>query len=780
MEEDLDIIKELTDEFVKEAPELLEQLEQQLEILEADPTDMGAVEALAEVFKTLLQRVGFLNFDAMVSLLQSLGGLLATPDPLDQETIEFLRQGRDQIGEGLQYLGAYAADSFDPGELLAALGQRAGIAAPTYQQEALAEEQQEEEAAAPVAAPVEEEPEAEVELTPEAQVADLGVPETPAPLAVAAPAEEEEEEVVQEGPLSGEVMDFVPDFITESNEILEKLDENLVHLEEASDDLDLLNEIFRGAHTLKGAAGFLGFTQMAGVTHKMENLLDLLRKGQMQLSQGIMDVILQGVDQIKVLQADIRNNVIVRRDTSAVRRALTRIAETKGADAGAPVAAPADRAAPVAAAAPAPVAPAASAPAAAPPAHPEGGAHPAPASGADQVIRVDVERIDKIMTLAEELVLGRNRLLQLNTQLVAVHGEEELVNRLNEATAQVNMLTGELQESVMMMRMIPVSRVFARFPRMVRDLARDLNKQIELVIEDHDAEIDKSVADEIGDPLIHLIRNAVDHGVERPEDRQAAGKDPRGTIRLSATHEANHIVLRIQDDGKGMDPVKLKQKAVEKGIISAADAERMDDGEAYSLIFLPGFSTAQTITSVSGRGVGMDVVRTNITRLNGTIDLDSTLGAGTTITIRLPLTLAIISGLQVAAADEIFIVPLTAVIEAVRISQDQVETLQGRQVILSRDKVLPLIDLGRVLQVPDGGEEKQEAYVVVAGLAERRVGILVDRLLGQVDVVIKALGDFVGPAHGIAGATILGDGRVRLILDVGKLMDLQERYREAG
>jgi two-component system chemotaxis sensor kinase CheA len=272
----------------------------------------------------------------------------------------------------------------------------------------------------------------------------------------------------------------------------------------------------------------------------------------------------------------------------------------------------------------------------------------------------------------------------------------------------------------------------------------------------------------------------VDHGVETPELRQQAGKDPRGTIRLSATHEANHIVLRIQDDGKGMDPVKLKQKAVERGILSAADAERMEDTEAYNLIFLPGFSMAQAITSVSGRGVGMDVVRTNITRLNGTIDLESVLGQGTTITIRLPLTLAIISGLQVGAAGEIFIVPLTAVIEALRISQDQVENLQGRQVILARDKVLPLINLAQVLQVPAAKSEKNEAYVVVTGLAERRMGILVDRLLGQVDVVIKALGDFVGPAQGIAGATILGDGRVRLILDVGKLMDLQERYREVG
>jgi two-component system chemotaxis sensor kinase CheA len=761
MEEDLDILKELTDEFIKEAPQFLDQLEAHLEALAADAANREGVEAVAEILKTLIQRVGFLNFDVMVALLQGLLGLLATPEPPGPDTIDLLRQGLDQIGEGLQFLGAYEPASFEPTALLAELNAGVGFAAPatTAAEEAPAKAQPEEQV--------------EAELTPESQVAALQAPEA-APEPLPAPSAEEEDEVVQEGPLTGEVLDFVPDFITESNEILEKLDENLVRLEEASGDLDLLNEIFRGAHTLKGAAGFLGFTQMGGVTHKMENVLDLLRKGQIQLSQGIMDVILQGVDQIKVLQADIRNNIIVRRDTSAVRRSLARIVETKGAEAGVPA---------PAAAAGVPAAPPSPRPAAAPAtpapheAAPGGGAHP---PVADQVIRVDVERIDKIMTLAEELVLGRNRLLQLNTQLVAAHGEEELVNRLNEATAQVNMLTGELQESVMMMRMIPVSRVFARFPRMVRDLARDLNKQIELVVEDHDAEIDKSVADEIGDPLIHLIRNAVDHGVETPELRQQAGKDPRGTIRLSATHEANHIVLRIQDDGKGMDPVKLKQKAVERGILSAADAERMEDTEAYNLIFLPGFSMAQAITSVSGRGVGMDVVRTNITRLNGTIDLESVLGQGTTITIRLPLTLAIISGLQVGAAGEIFIVPLTAVIEALRISQDQVENLQGRQVILARDKVLPLINLAQVLQVPAAKSEKNEAYVVVTGLAERRMGILVDRLLGQVDVVIKALGDFVGPAQGIAGATILGDGRVRLILDVGKLMDLQERYREVG
>jgi two-component system chemotaxis sensor kinase CheA len=287
-----------------------------------------------------------------------------------------------------------------------------------------------------------------------------------------------EEVAVDEGPIGEESMEFVPDFLTEGTEILDKLDEDLVHLEEASDDLDLLNEIFRAAHTLKGTTSFLGFAQMAELTHKMENTLDLLRKGEMQLNQGIMDVILQGVDQIKLFMGDIRNNNIVRHDIDELRRTLLIISESKGASLGSPAPAPAavTPAAEEAEAAPAAAAPVAETSAAAP-AQAAAGAR-TPARDVDQVIRVDVERIDQIMTLAEELVLGRNRLLQLNTQLLTDHGEDELINRLNEATGQVGMLTGELQESVMMMRMIPASRVFSRFPRMVRDLARDLSKQI--------------------------------------------------------------------------------------------------------------------------------------------------------------------------------------------------------------------------------------------------------------------------------------------------------------
>ena len=801
MSEDLDFLKEIIDDFLPEAAEFLEVVEQQNSVLAQDPQDVSAREVLAEVLHTLGRQMGFLDFDSLSGVAVGMERLLETAQQgtLQPELLtDLLLEGEEALKQGIEQLRAYDTNPLEIGDLLqrmeAAMGDtgeetdtapaagddtemlpEAKVAAisagpvdeeddlPQYEDEEV-EETDVVEASSQEASPVVEQAE-----TPQAEAAapDLGELEV-----------EEEEVEVEEGPINEEVMDFVPDFVNESSEILEKLDEDLVSLEEAGEDLDLLNEIFRAAHTLKGTSSFLGFAQMTDLTHKMENVLDLLRKGEMKLNQGMMDVILQGVDQIKILQEDIRNNMIVRRDISAVRRALMVIEATRGASTGAaPATEPAESGSVAEEVAPvedtSPSAPPPDADKA--PAQPaDGGGRTTPSREADQVIRVDVDRIDKIMTLAEELVLGRNRLLQLNTSLLEEHGGDEVVSRLNEATGQVGMLTGELQESVMQMRMVPVSRVFSRFPRMVRDLARDLDKQIELVIEDHDTEIDKSVADEIGDPLIHLIRNAVDHGVESPEERQQAGKDPRGTVLLSAEHEGNHIVIRIQDDGHGMDPNRLKQKAIERGVLPEADAANMDDIDAYNLIFAPGFSMAKEVTGVSGRGVGMDVVKTNITRLNGTIELDSVLGKGTEVTIRLPLTLAIIGGLQISAGEEIFIIPLTAVLEALKISAEDIEILRGRKVILARDKVLPLIDLSAELEVQGEATDSEDRYVVVVGLAERRAGILVDHLLGQVDVVIKALGEFVGSADGIAGATILGDGRVRLILDVGELMSLME------
>jgi two-component system chemotaxis sensor kinase CheA len=782
--------------FADEAPELLAELVRQRDAWVENPDDTAAALALAAVLRTVRQRAGFLEFESLyqlaLALESALGRQTAGTAPTDPATVDAAVAG---VCAGVEQLSRGDDRPLAIDRLLVGLepAVMAVDLSPEAQVARLGDD------------PTDDEPLPDLDEDdfgagllgddgddPAAAAAGAGAPfwreeddfgsgprggsddESGAAEGAAAAAEalagsggDEEEAPVQTGPISAEVAEFVPDFLTESAEILAKLDADLVRLEEASTDLDLLNEIFRAAHTLKGTSAFLGFTQMADVTHRMENVLDRLRKGEMQVHPGIMDVILAGVDQIKVLRDDIAANAIVRRDIAAVRQRLLAVAAGEPSP---PVAAPT----PGRPTDPGPpTAPLPKAATAAPAPEPTS-ARAAASHEADPVIRVDVQRIDKIMTLAEELVLGRNRLLQLNAQLLTAHRESELVNRLNEATSQVGMLTGELQESVMKMRMLPVARVFARFPRLVRDLARDLGKEIDLVVEDNDTEIDKSVADEIGDPLVHLVRNAVDHGVEAPDRRRAAGKNARGRVLLAAAHEGNHIVIRVEDDGGGMDPDRLRQKAVEKGLRSAAEVARMPDEDAFGLIFLPGFSTADKVTGVSGRGVGMDVVRTNITRLNGTIEVRSELGQGTRIQIRLPLTLAIITGLQVRVGDEIFIVPLSAVVEALKVADGEVRPLQGRKVIVARDRVLPVIDLGALLQVPAAAVAPRDRYVVLAGLAERRFGLLVDQLLGQVDVVIKALGEYVGPATGIAGATILGDGRVRLILDLGQLNELAE------
>lgn len=774
--------KELIDSFLEEAPDLQARLEAALVELTAAPPD---AEDTLEVLALLDQRSVFLEFEPLELLAAALAELVRTiaDGVVAASACEAeLSEGVDALAAAVQRLRAYDTGPMDIDGTLGRLAAAArGAGAP---------------GAAEDAAPM---------LTPEALVAltDAGGDDEPLPMDGLDDDMDEDEEVaapepiaapepppaavpaseamsfeletvdVEEGHVSGDLADFLPDFLTEAGEIIDTLDEELVRLEEAGADTDLLNEIFRAAHTLKGTSGFLGFGQMADLTHKMENVLDLLRKEELTLTQGIMDVVLRGVDRIKVLLDDIRNDHIVRRELDDVRRELLTIVET-----GAAVPVPDGASAAAETAAPETAVESPTEPSTAP----SRSAPPSPRQGreAEQIVRVDVERIDKIMNLAEELVLGRNRLLQLNTQLVDESGEEGLVHQLGEATGHVGMLTGELQEAVMTMRMIPASRVFSRFPRMVRDLARDLDKQIDLTIEDNDTEIDKSVADEIGDPLVHLIRNAVDHGVERPEVRRAAGKAPKGRVVLAASHEGNHIVIRITDDGAGMDPGRLKAKAIEKGVIDEADARRMGDEEAYNLIFAPGFSTATQVTDVSGRGVGMDVVKTNISRLNGTIQIASELGVGTDVLVRLPLTLAIIGGLQVAAGDEIYLLPLTSVIEAVKVEAAEIETVRGGKAVVSRGQVLPLIDLCDALQVTRSSPTQATRYVVITGLAELRVGLLVDRLLGQVDVVIKSLGDLVGDATGIAGATILGDGNVALILDVAALMNLHETPQRAA
>lgn len=387
-----------------------------------------------------------------------------------------------------------------------------------------------------------------------------------------------------------------------------------------------------------------------------------------------------------------------------------------------------------------------------------------------ETIRIDVSRVENLMNLSGELVLGRNRLEQITKNLLSGELSKDTLKELEETTSQIDFITSEIQASVMRMRMIPIGKLFQKAPRIVRDLAKQFNKKIQLIMEGEETEIDKGIIDELSDPLVHMLRNACDHGIESPEERIRLGKPEVGTVYLGAEQEGNNIVIRISDDGKGIDPEKIKAKAVERGLITPEESAQMTTKEAYQMIFQPGFSTAQIISNVSGRGVGMDVVRTNILKLKGMIDIESEVGIGTTFIIKLPLTLAIIQGLLVRVHNEIYAIPLASVLEVVDCDVSKVSTINKKEVIKIRSDILPLIRLSRVLNVNGSNEVLDNKYVVVVGIGEFRVGLVVDELLGQQEIVIKSLGDFLGHINGIAGVTILGDGSVVIIIDVGELV----------
>ena len=394
-----------------------------------------------------------------------------------------------------------------------------------------------------------------------------------------------------------------------------------------------------------------------------------------------------------------------------------------------------------------------------------------------QTVRVPVERLDEIMDLVGELVLARNRLVQVTGNLTrerrsAVGKAASLeLDQLTMASEQIHFVTSQLQEVVMRTRMLPIANAFKRFPRMVRDLAKESGKEVSLVLEGEETELDKSLLELIADPLVHLVRNAVDHGIEMPDEREKAGKPRKGTVVLSAAQEGNHVLISISDDGRGIDPERLKAAAVEKGLISAEEARGLSERDAYNLIFLPGFSTAKKVTGTSGRGVGMDVVKTNISRLSGQIEVESEVGKGTRFVVRLPLTLAITPALLAEVASEVLVIPLASVLETARLRDFTVVTLQGQRAMRLRDTVLPLIDLAQVLGLRDE-PFGPDGYAVVIGLANRRVGLVVDELLGQEEIVVKPLGEYLGKMPALAGATILGDGKVRMVLDVGDVLEL--------
>ena len=601
---------------------------------------------------------------------------------------------------------------------------------------------------------------------------------------------------------SDEMDDIVNDFIAEASEGLDSLDQKFIELEKNPGDTVLLNDIFRSIHTIKGAAGFLGFQQMVEVTHVTEDVLNKLRKGEIAVDAGIMDAILESVDLIKVILNNIREKNGRTEDTSGTISLLTRILSFVRADTEAPAAnetaqaAPAQVEAPVMETAPAakavesapnPVDPPKPEPAAdravdihrleakpqaaeARPQKDEGGS-----KEKEQSIRVDIDRLDSVLNLAGELVLSRNRLMRLGSRLPETGAEEELVSHVNEAIAQLDLVTTDLQLAVMKMRMQPIAKVFNKFPRMVRDLARQNNKEVELVIRGEETELDKTVIEELGDPLVHLIRNALDHGMESPEERVAAGKPRCGTVSLSAYQEGRNIIVSIAEDGRGMNPVHLKNSAVEKGLLTEDEAGRLSNKDALNLIFIPGFSTAKKVSNISGRGVGMDVVKTNITRINGAIDIDSEVGRGTTITFSLPLTLAIIQALTVDAGGEVYGIPLSTVIENIRVADCDIKTVDSREVIQIRDRVYPVVRLGALVSGNVTTTKSEWKYIVLIGIGEKRFGILVDRLHGQEEIVMKSMGEYLKGTEGIAGACITGDGNVILILDLAGLMQAAQR-----
>ncbi len=402
-----------------------------------------------------------------------------------------------------------------------------------------------------------------------------------------------------------------------------------------------------------------------------------------------------------------------------------------------------------------------------------------PKAEEDATIRVETRRLDSVMNLVGELVLGRNRLIKIGGVLEQTHETDPQVRALSETLTQLNLVTTDLQLAVMKTRMLPIKKVMAKLPRMVRDLSSKLGKQVRLETHGEETELDKSVADEIGDPLVHLVRNAIDHGIEMPTERHAARKPSEGLLRIAASQEGNSIVIRIQDDGKGIALSKIKAKALQKGLISEAELAGLEPREVVNLIFLPGFSTAEKVTDVSGRGVGMDVVRTNIRKMNGTVEIESEEGKGSLITIKLPLTIAIIQALMVEVERATFAIPLSSVIEAVRISKSEIKTINGREVLHLRDRVLPLLRLAKEFAIPTD-KERDRFYVVVAALGDRRIGVVVDELRSQEEVVIKSIWEYLDSIKGISGATITGEGKVVLILDISELVENAQAWHASA
>lgn len=617
--------------------------------------------------------------------------------------------------------------------------------------------------------------------------------------------------------------ELLQDFLLEAGELLSQVDNKLVELEKRPDDKDLLNDIFRGFHTIKGGAGFLNVEHLVALCHRTENLFDKLRNGELALSPELMDSILAATGTVRHMFNDLSQSVqpgpadpvlianleaalsgkpvsapAVAPATPAARSPEPAPAATQAegddinwdvlhaALTGAPIPATAPAAAPtmevaravteaVASATPSPEP--AHAPRAAPPQDlPTPSARPISAGTAppqnlqkETTIRVDTARLDQVLNLSGEIGLTKNRIANLKSQILHGKTDQETLKTLDVAVSQLDLLVSDLQNAVMKTRMQPIGRLFQKYPRLARDLARQLGKDVELVLSGEETELDKTMIEDLNDPLVHLVRNAVDHGVETAEERQAANKPTKAIVTLSASQVGDHIYIEISDDGKGMRPDVIRNKAIQKGLIDNETANSLDDRQSLHLVFLPGFSTKDEISSVSGRGVGMDVVKTNITKLNGKIDVLSVPGQGSTFTISLPLTLAILPVLVVRLNNQSFAVPLSMVREIIPIKQQEIQRVSGRATMVVRDEVLPIRSLARLI----GWEaQKSPSFGVLMHAADSTFILAVDGFVGRDDVVIKPLSDI--KPKGIAGATLSGDGSIVLVLDMEELLtDMQ-------
>ena len=686
--------------------------------------------------------------------------------------------------------------------------------------------------------------------------------------------------------------EILQDFLVEAEEALEALSEDLVELERAPDDRELLNRVFRGFHNIKGGAGFLDVPPLVELCHRAEDVFNTLRQGERRVDAELMDAVLQALDRVTAMVAAVRAGhppesadpeLLARLESLAEPRSESPAPPPAGAapeappssspppaeaapgppagdggdegdggvdpadqafeamleGAAAPEAPPADdeitdeefealldrlhgegrhRGVPAAAPPPGgaaeagPETPAGDGPAAsaedrpagpdeitdeefealldrlhgkgrhqgrpraeaapgpapeAPPAPARAEETPKPAAAegprVEATVRVDTRRLDDIMNMVGELVLVRNRFANLR--------EAYRDERFSAAVSNLDVVTSDLQLAVMKTRMQPIKKVFGRFPRLVRDLARSLGRQVRLEMRGEDTDLDKNLVEALADPLIHLVRNAVDHGIEPPAEREAAGKPAEAVVTLSAEQEGDHIRLTVADDGRGMDAEVLRRKVVEKGLLEPEEAARLDTEECYNLIFLPGFSTKQEASDVSGRGVGMDVVKTRIAQLNGAIDIETAPGRGTRFYIKVPLTLAIMPTLMVVVGDRVFALPLLSILEIVDYTPADTKTVDGQLVFMLRNRPLPLFHLRRwLLEGPARHAQAEGGHVVIVGLGARQVGFVVDELLGQEEVVIKPLGALLQGTPGLAGATITGSGRIALILDVPGLI----------